>query len=147
MDVELESIDLGKRNFSSAIVRTFSIHLRTNQFSCFRTVVLRSYLQFMQCSKFHSFLTPFQVPTTFVSPPYSFQSADTSLLPSSAKPNITMAIGGGGGGGTKGGGNGFQSMGLSDPVFRGIVRMGFRVSALFCHVLRCTPATWICHGL
>ena len=41
-----------------------------------------------------------------------------------------MAIGGGGGGGTKGGGsgNGFQAMGLSDPVFRGIVRMGFRVS-------------------
>jgi len=26
----------------------------------------------------------------------------------------------------KGGGNGFQSLGLSDAVYRGIVRMGFR---------------------
>ena len=28
----------------------------------------------------------------------------------------------------KGSGNGFQGLGLSDPVYRGIVRMGFRVS-------------------
>lgn len=38
-----------------------------------------------------------------------------------------MAIGGGG---SKGNGNGFQAMGLSDPVFRGVVRMGFRVSTV-----------------
>ena len=32
------------------------------------------------------------------------------------------------GGKRKGSGNGFQGLGLSDPVYRGIVRMGFRVS-------------------
>lgn len=32
------------------------------------------------------------------------------------------------GGRKKGSGNGFQGLGLSDPVYRGIVRMGFRVS-------------------
>lgn len=36
--------------------------------------------------------------------------------------------GGGGSGGGGGGNNGFKSLGLSEPVYRGIVRMGFRVS-------------------
>lgn len=36
----------------------------------------------------------------------------------------------GGGKGGGGAGNGFQPLGLSDPVFKGIVRMGFRVSKL-----------------
>lgn len=36
-------------------------------------------------------------------------------------------------GGKSGSGNGFQALGLSDPVYRGIVRMGFRVS--FCIAL------------
>jgi hypothetical protein len=31
---------------------------------------------------------------------------------------------------SKGSGNGFQCFGLSDPVFRGIVRVGFRVRFL-----------------
>ena len=58
-----------------------------------------------------------------------------------------MAVGGGGGG-TKGGGsgNGFQAMGLSDPVFRGVVRMGFRVSALVYYVLPFSEATCLCRG-
>lgn len=30
----------------------------------------------------------------------------------------------------KGGGNGFQVLGLSEPVYKGIVRMGFRVSEI-----------------
>ena len=30
---------------------------------------------------------------------------------------------------TSSSGNGFQALGLSDPVYRGIVRMGFRVSS------------------
>ena len=34
------------------------------------------------------------------------------------------------GGKRKGSGNGFQGLGLSDPVYRGIVRMGFRVSGM-----------------
>ena len=45
-----------------------------------------------------------------------------------------MADGGGRiGGGKSGSGNGFQGLGLSDPVYHGIVRMGFRVSiVVFC---------------
>lgn len=34
---------------------------------------------------------------------------------------------GGGGGGGGGAGNGFKPLGLSDSVYRGIVKMGFRV--------------------
>jgi hypothetical protein len=34
------------------------------------------------------------------------------------------------GGRKKGSGNGFQGLGLSDPVYHGIVRMGFRVSVV-----------------
>lgn len=37
--------------------------------------------------------------------------------------------------GKSGSGNGFQPMGLSDPVFRGVVRMGFRVSQTLIRLL------------
>ena len=36
--------------------------------------------------------------------------------------------GGGGGGGGGGGQNGFQTLGLSDEIYKGVLRMGFRVS-------------------
>jgi hypothetical protein len=47
----------------------------------------------------------------------------------------------GGGAGKHGGkrkevsSGGFQSLGLSDPVYRGIVRMGFRVRRIDCYII------------
>jgi len=43
----------------------------------------------------------------------------------------------GGGGGGSGGGNGFKALGLSEPVYSGIVRMGFRVRAIILINLIC----------
>lgn len=51
---------------------------------------------------------------------------------SSGKKRKHAGSSGGGGGGISGSNNGFKALGLSDAVFRGIVRMGFRVRICMC---------------
>lgn len=119
-----------KRNIPSAVRKWRGedhsyrlVHFHEVSSKCFRRALL-----FFKRFELHYVLPWLRMADVAGSPP-NFKLWFSFTFP----PLSTMAPG------KSGSGNGFQPMGLSDPVFRGVVRMGFRVSQK--QILQCSKWT------